>query len=272
MARLNLGGRYGAVSLDGDEKYDLTADVHATCKFWVGGRCARDDCAVNVASEGGANAEGDASGKKKGARRAKLECQGKPPGTEVVSAEVWKALAEGEDGRGYFGEGEVLGWAGGTLLPVKEQLSVAVGEAGGWVDVECGEGLVDPGGGAFELSIGADWRFVDDEMSEGVGVRACWIRPLGAVFLVGESGSVAELLEYLGHGFAFGDDGFGFNADLVASGVDGVLLVGKALVRDGAEIAVLAQAEDLFASAEVAIGSVVEGVVLEGAGSDKVEA
>jgi hypothetical protein len=227
---------------------------------------------MNVASEGGANAEGDASGKKKGARRAKLECQGKPPGTEAVSAEVGEALAEGEDGRGYFGEGEVLGWAGGALLPIKEQLSVAVGEAGGWIYVEGGEGLVDPGGGAFEFGIGADWRLVDDEVCHRVGVRACWMRPLGAVFLVGESGSVAELLEYLGHGFAFGDDGFGFDADLVAGGVDGVLLVGKALVCEGAEAAVLAQAEDLFAGAEIAVGSVVEGIVLEGAGSDEVEA
>jgi hypothetical protein len=43
-------------------------------------------------------------------------------------------------------------------------------------------------------------------------------------------------------------------------------------VREGVDVAVLTEAEDLPAGAEVAIGSVVEGVVLEGARSDELEA
>ena len=96
--------------------------------------------------------------------------------------------------------------------------------------------------------------------------------PLGAVLLIAEGGSVAELVEDLGEGLAVRYGGFGLDADLVASGVDWVLLVGLAFVGDGPETAVLADAEDLVAGAEVAVGGVVEGVVLEGAGSVEVEA
>ena len=80
------------------------------------------------------------------------------------------------------------------------------------------------------------------------------------------------MLEDLGHRFGFGDDGLGLDADLVAGGVDGVLLVGETLVGEGREAAVLAEAEDLLAGAEVAVGSVVEGVVFEGAGRVEMEA
>jgi len=39
--------------------------VHAARQLWIGWGCAGDDCAVNIACEGSANAEGNASGKKK---------------------------------------------------------------------------------------------------------------------------------------------------------------------------------------------------------------
>ncbi len=93
----------------------------------------------------------------------------KPPGTEVVSAEGWQALAGGEGGGGDLGEGEVFGGAAGALLPVEEELAVAVGEAGGGVDVEVGEGAVDPVGGAFEFGVVADGGLVEDEVGEW-----CW--------------------------------------------------------------------------------------------------
>ena len=55
------------------------------------------------------------------------------------------------------------------------------------------------------------------------------------------------MLEDLRHRLALGHDGFGFDADLVAGGVDGVLLVGETLVSEGAEVAVLAETQDLSA-------------------------
>src|SRR5437762_1361412 len=143
-----------------------------------------------------------------------------------------KALAGGEDRRGDFGEGEVFGRAAGALFPVEKELAVAVGEAGSGVYVEFGQSAVDPVGGAFEFDVVADGGFVDEEMAGGVGVGTDGVRPLGAVFLVEEDGDVADLPEDFGEGFAFGDDGFGFDADLVARGVDGGLLVGEALVGD----------------------------------------
>jgi hypothetical protein len=182
------------------------------------------------------------------------------------------SLARGEKCGGDLGEGEVFGGAVGALLPVQEELAVAVGEAGRGVDAEFREGLVDPGGWAFELGVVADRGLVDHQMRGDFGVDADGVRPLRAVLLVGESRNVSKLKKYLGEGFALGDDGFCLDADLVASGVDGGLLVGLAFVRDGTERAVLADAEDLPARAEVAIGSVVEGVVFEGARSDEVEA
>ena len=98
------------------------------------------------------------------------------------------------------------------------------------------------------------------------------MRPFGAVLFVDEDRDVAEPKEDFSQGCAFGDDCLGLDADLVPRGVDGVLLVGLALVRDGAEATVLTDAKDLPAGAEVAAGSVVEDVVLVGSGGDEVEA
>ncbi len=55
----------------------------------------------------------------------------------------------------------------GAFLPVVEKFAVAVGEAGGGVYVQVGEGLVDPGGGAFEFGVVADGGLVDDQVGEG---------------------------------------------------------------------------------------------------------
>src|ERR1700758_3524503 len=123
----------------------------------------------------------------------------KPPCTEAVSAGGGEALAGGEDGGGDFGEGEVFGGAAGALFPVEKELAVAVGEADGVVDVELGEGAVDPVGWAFEFGVGADGGFVDDEVGRGVG-GGVEDGPLGAVLLVDEGGGVAELSEDLGEG------------------------------------------------------------------------
>jgi len=170
-----------------------------------------------------------------------------------------------QEGCAYFGEGEVFGRAAGALLPVEEEAAVAFGEAGAGVDVELGEGLVDPCGGAFELGPVTDGGFVDDEVAETGVAGGDGVRPLGAVLLVDEGGGVAELVEDLREGGAFGDDGFSLDADLVACGVGRIVGTGLALVGDGAEWAVLADAQELAILAEFARRSVVEGVVLEGA-------
>jgi len=177
-----------------------------------------------------------------------------------------------ERGCAYFGEGKVLRWAAGALLPIEEELAIAVCEAGSGVDVEFGEGAVDPVSGAFELSPGADGGFVKDEMGEGGIFGIDGVGPLGAVLLVDKGGGVAELLEDGGKGRGLGDSGLSLDADLVAGGVDGGFEAGFALVGDRTEGAVLADAEDLFALAEIAGGSVVEGVVFEGARGVEVEA
>jgi len=141
----------------------------------------------------------------------------------------------------------VFGRAAGALFPIEEELAVAVGEEGGGIDVELGESAIDPVGGAFEFDVVADGGFVDEEVRSSIGVGADGMRPLGAVFFVDEDGVVAKLLEDLGERFSFGDDGLGFDADLVAGGVDRDLLFRLAFVSDGAEGAVLANAEDLAA-------------------------
>ena len=43
-----------------------------------------------------------------------------------------------------FAEGQVFGGTAGTLFPVEKELAVAVGQAGGGVDIEVGEGAVHP--------------------------------------------------------------------------------------------------------------------------------
>ena len=89
--------------------------------------------------------------------------------------------------------------------------------------------------------------------------------PLCAGFFVDEGGGITELLEDGGEGWAVLDSGLGFDADLVARDVG--RLVARALVSDGPNYAVVAQAEKLTLGSEVAGRGVVEGVVLEGAGS-----
>ena len=70
-------------------------------------------------------------------------------------------------GCGDFVEGEVLGGTAGALFPGEEQAAVALSEASGGVDAKTGEGIVDPGGRAFELRVVADGGLVDDEVAAG---------------------------------------------------------------------------------------------------------
>src|ERR1017187_7433294 len=72
-------------------------------------------------------------------------------------------------GCGDFVEGEVLGGTAGALFPSEEEAAVALGEASGGVDAEPGEGIVDPGGRAFELRVVADGGLIDDEVAAGCG-------------------------------------------------------------------------------------------------------
>src|SRR5665213_538880 len=169
------------------------------------------------------------------------------------------ALAGGQDSGGDRCKDEVFGRASGALLPVQKKRTVAVSDAGCGVDPKLGDGPVDPVGRPFELDVVADGRLVDNQMGGALGI----VRPLGAELFVSEDGSVAELLEDLRERRAVSDGGLGLDADLVARGVDGGL-VGLALVGDGTEVAVLADAKELFFYAEIAVGCVVESVVLEG--------
>lgn len=160
----------------------------------------------------------------------------------------------------------MLGCASGALLPVEEEFAIAIGEAGGGINVELDDGAVDPSGRAFELDVVADGGLVDDEMC---GVF-CGVGPFGAEFFVDKGWGVAELLEDFCEGVAVGYGRFGFDADFIA--VVAGELVGHALVREGAELAVVADAKDLPVGAEIVGRGVVEGVELEGAGGVEMEA
>ena len=270
MARLDLRVGDGAVCLNLDKQHHFAADMHAMSDFGIDGWDASDDSAMDVAGEGCARAEGENAYANERTSSAKLTSQFKPPqGTEAVSADAAEALTGGEGGSEDFSEGEVLGGATSTLLPVEEQFAVAVGEAGGPFDVEFGQGAVYPVWWAFQLGIVSYGGFIDDEMGYGVG-DGIDLGPLRAEFFVDEGGGVTELLEDGGEGWAILDSGLGFDADLVARDVG--RLVARALVSDGPNGAVVAQAEKLTLGSEVAGGGVVEGVVLEGAGSVEVEA
>jgi hypothetical protein len=77
-------------------------------------------------------------------------------------------------------EGEMLGEAAGALLPVEEEAAVALGEADGGIDVEPGESVVDPGGGAFQLGVVANGGLVEDEVEAGIGREILgWMRWAG---------------------------------------------------------------------------------------------
>jgi hypothetical protein len=190
---------------------------------------------------------------------------------EVVSAEEVRALEGGEDGGGDFGKGEVLGGAAGALFPVEKELAIAISQAGRRIDVEDLEGAIDPVGGTFELGVGADWGLVDDKVRScaGSGIEDGVFR---AELFVNEGRKVAELGEYLGHGMGIGDGGLGFDPDLVSGGFAGVGGFVDALVGEGVNAAVLAQAQDLAFGAQVPGGCVVEGVVLECARGFEMEA
>ncbi len=105
-----------------------------------------------------------------------------------------------------------------------------------------------------------------------LGVWADGVGPLGAILFVDEGRGVAELQEDGCEGRTLCDGCLGLDTDFVAGGIDGFVEAGLAFVGDGAERAVLPDAEDLLAGAKVAGGGVVEGVELEGAGGVEVEA
>lgn len=152
-----------------------------------------------------------------------------------------------------------------ALLPFEEEFAVTRGEAGFGIDVEFGDRSVDPIGRTLQFDVVADRRLVDDEVSV-LG----FVGPLGTEFFVDKGWSVAELPEDFGEGFAISNGGFGFNADFVASVAGRV--IGHSFVSDGADAAVLANAENLSGGAQIVVGGVEESVVLEGAGSLKLEA
>jgi hypothetical protein len=132
-------------------------------------------------------------------------------------------------GSGDFVEGKIIGGAASALLPVEEEGAVAVGEAGGGIDVELGQGVIDPCGGALQLGVVANGRLVEDEVTtDGEFVGKRWVGeeravdsgrgvgPLGAELFVAEDGFVSELMEDGGERGAVGEEGLGLDADFIA--------------------------------------------------------
>lgn len=75
MTGFDFGVGDGAVGFDIDEQDNNSADVHAVGELWVHGRYAGDDLTMNVASQGGTDAEREASQEQEWTRRAKSDCQ-----------------------------------------------------------------------------------------------------------------------------------------------------------------------------------------------------
>jgi len=65
VAGFDLGGRDGAVCLDGDEEHDCSTDMHAASEFGVDGGDALYDSSMGSVGEGGGNAESEASEEEK---------------------------------------------------------------------------------------------------------------------------------------------------------------------------------------------------------------
>lgn len=172
----------------------------------------------------------------------------------------------GQDGLCDLVEGKVVGGALGAVSPGEKQLAVAERDAGGRVDAEKRQHVIDPLGGAFEFREVANGRLVEDEMGAGDGR----VRVLASELLVAEGGAVSEARKDFGKGGAVGDFGLGLDADLVHA--CRVLVVGVALMGDDVAPSVLADAQDLAACLQITCRSVVEGVLLEGSGGLKMEA
>src|SRR5579871_3285527 len=95
------------------------------------------------------------------------------------------------------------------------------------------------------------------------------VRPLGAELFVDESRRITELFEDGCEGWAVLYCGLGFDADFVPRAVR--WLIAWTFVCKGPSGAVVAEKKKLTLGPEVAGRSVVECVVLEGAGSVEVE-
>ena len=98
------------------------------------------------------------------------------------------------------------------------------------------------------------------------------LRPLGAKLFIAEDGRVAQHLEDLAECGTVFQLGLRLDADLVAGWVAVGRGTGLALVGDGPEAAIAADAENLPGFAEGPAGRVVEGVLLEGSGRIEQEA
>jgi hypothetical protein len=70
VAGFDLGGRDGAVCLDGDEEHDLASDMHAAREFGVDWRDAGDYGSMDTVGEGWGGAESETSEEKETARGA----------------------------------------------------------------------------------------------------------------------------------------------------------------------------------------------------------
>ncbi len=188
VAGLDLGVGDGAVGLDGDEKHDFAADVHAVGEFGIDGETRETMARWTLPARAAPTQRKRLPARRRERSRNEMRVPRKPPVYRGCIGGRAAGFSGGRGREGDFGEGEVFGGAAGALLPVEEELAVAVGEAGGGVDVEFGQGAVDPVGGAFELGVVADGGLVDDEVGDGVGVGADGVGPLGAVLLVDEGG------------------------------------------------------------------------------------
>ena len=155
----------------------------------------------------------------------------------------------GERGSEDLSEGEVFGGAACALLPVEEELAVAVGEARGGVDLEFRQGVINPVRRAFEFGVISNGSLVDDEMGYGVG-DGIDVGPLRAKFFIDECGRVTKLLEDGCKGWAILYCCFGFDTYLIAGTVR--RFIARALMRDGPLRPVVTEAKKLTLGAEIA--------------------
>jgi len=142
------------------------------------------------------------------------------------------------------------------LAPQIEEAAVAEREIVGSVDAKVAGGAVDPGGRALQFGVVADGSFVDNAM-------ALAISPLGAPFFIAERSGEAEGKKDVGQGVAIGDRGFRLDAVFVAAFTR---RTGRqAFVGQRPSARVIADAQNLSARAQPAVGRVIEDVALKAA-------
>ena len=145
------------------------------------------------------------------------------------------------------------------FAPQVKEPAVAERDVFTMADTETDGRAIDPIGSAFEFSVVANGRFVDDAVPFAIG-------PLGAPFFVAKRSYKAKRLKNLRQRVAVRELGLGLDAVFVPVPSRGASS-GEPLVRERPSARVAADAKDFSARAQPAIGSVIKRVALEAARS-----